>query len=40
MTGMFLLARLLLDVLKLCVNKEDLEEELSNDMLPRGIDEA
>jgi hypothetical protein len=30
----------MLDVFKLCVNKEDLEEELSTDMLPKGIDEA
>jgi hypothetical protein len=37
---MFLLARLTFDVFKLCVNREDLEEELSNDMLPKGIDEA
>jgi hypothetical protein len=37
---MFLLARLTLDVFKLCVNREDLQEELSNDVLPKGIDEA
>lgn len=38
--GMFLLARLILDNLADQDNLEDLEEELSNDKLPRGIDEA
>lgn len=37
---MFLLARLVLDVFGLCVNNEDLEEELRSDMLPKGYDEA
>ena len=38
--GMFLLARLILDNLVDQDNLEDLEEELMNDKLPRGIDEA
>lgn len=38
--GMFLLARLILDNLVDQDNLEDLEEELRNDKLPRGIDEA
>lgn len=38
--GMFLLARLIMDNLMAQDNIEELEEELSPDILPKGIDEA
>lgn len=37
---MFLLARLIMDNLMAQDNIEDLEEELSTDILPKGINEA
>ena len=39
-TGMFLLARLVMDNLLDQDCEEALEEELNNEILPRGIDEA
>lgn len=38
--GMFLLARLIMDNLMAQDNIEELEEELSTDILPKGINEA
>lgn len=37
---MFLLARLIMDNLMVQDSIEELEEELSTDVLPKGIDEA
>jgi hypothetical protein len=38
--GMFLLARLVLDTLEDTGSREEVQEELANDTLPRGINEA
>jgi hypothetical protein len=37
---MFLLARLVLDTLEDTGSREEVQEELANDTLPRGINEA
>lgn len=40
LSGMFLLARLIIDNLISQINLEDLEHELRTDILPTGIKEA